>query len=327
LSSTNFDSLVVGGVPWLPGSLAGLVRQPIPGSRVIYVGASAKSTVPDGVMTAATLFGASGALAQLGGRTNMGDIVYVLPGHSESVSAADMGSDTGAASGFSVIGLGVGRQRPAFNWTAAASTWLLDTDGVEIANCILNLCGNTATGALTVTTPITVSGVSCQIVGCHINWGRDADTGCGSTLGAIAVTAGGFKFLSNRCINLDTAGTLAVSLLSINGSDDLIVQGNKITGGTTSTTVGPIHFVTTASLNVDINGNQIENLHASSTKCLTSAVAGVTGYVGYNQFRVQSGIVAETIATTPFLCSFYQNFTSNTDTRNGALDVALGTSA
>lgn len=334
MSATHLSGpLFSGGVMLGVGQITPNQRAVVPGGQVFFVGnypastslkqtfANGNGLTPDSAFSA--LFGANGALAALANRVNCGDIIYVLPGHSESVSAADAASHTGTAAGFSIVGLGTGTMRPAFNWTAAASTWLLDTANVELCNLILNLCGSTATGALTVTTPITVSAAGCRIVDCAINWGQDTDTGCGSTLGAIAVTAADFEFLGNRMVNLDTAGTLAVSGISLNGADNALIRNNYISGGTTSTTVGAIHCVTTASLNVRIQNNYIENRKASSTKALSSAIAGVTGVIAYNSFFVNSGIVAVTTSNLP---PIYQNYTSNTAAKNGALDVGAGTS-
>jgi len=310
-------------------------RGSTPNGRVIYVcsiggkGAGhGNGSKPDAPL--ATVGGTNGALAKLANptaRTFKGDTIVCLPGHVESVSSADYFSDMATASHFSIVGLGMGAARPTFNWTTATSTVLMDQAGFEWVNCNLNLCGNTATGALTVATPITVSAAGCRIADCEINWGQDTDTGCGSTLGAIAVVAGTrFRFENNYCPNLDTAGTLAVSFLSLNGADDAIISGNTIYGGTTVNTVGAIHCVTTASKRIQIVGNVIENLRATSTKAVTSAIASVTGTIANNLARVQSGIVAYTVSGTPFLCTFFNNYTSNTDTKNGALDVGAGTS-
>jgi hypothetical protein len=332
---TNFTGpLLVDGAPLGIGQVSPNQRAIIAGGKTLWVGnypasTSLKSTFRsgNGEEPDAAYSTLAAALLALQNRKNCGDIIYVLPGHIETISAADFYANTGSAEGFSIVSLGSGTMRAVFNWTAAASTWLLDTANVEIANCVLNLCGSSAATTLTVTTPITVSAAGCRIVDCEINWGLDTNTGCGSTLGAIAVVAGTrFNFINNRCINLDTAGTLPVSLLSLNGADLARIVGNIITGGTTSTTVGPVHFVTTASTNVFISNNRIENLKASSTKALTTAIDGVTGTIEYNRFRVQSGIVATTVTTTPFLCSYFQNFTADTDTQNGALDVGAGTS-
>jgi len=311
-------------------------RVPTPGGRILYVGNLAAATSlkesmvpgngssPDEPL--ATLFGANGAMAQLQNRKNVGDIIYVLPGHVESVAVADAASATGSASGFSVIGLGSGTNRPAFNWTAATSTWLLDTSGVELSNLILNFA---VTAATVVATPITVSAANCRIVDCFINWGASTTIGCGSTLGAIAVTAAAdyFDFIGNFCLNLDVAGTAgqAITLLSLNGADFCKLNNNKIFGSTTATTVGAIHFVTTLSRNVEIIGNYIENLIASSTIAISSLIAGVTGFVGYNQLRVNSAISPITVSAN-MSTTLFQNYCADTVNQSGALVVGAGTS-
>lgn len=330
--ASNFDAISIQGAILDPVPKYSGVRGGLPCGRTLYVcsgGGMENGGFGDGTdinAPLATLGGATGGLARLGARTNKGDVIYVLPGHTESVSSADYFSHTGAASGFSVIGLGSGNQRPVFNWTVAGSTWLLDTAGVEVANCRLNLAGADATGTLTVTTPITVSAAGCRIAGCEINWGQSTDNGCGSTLGAIAVVAGTrFEFVNNYCPSLDTAGTLPVSFLSLNGADDALIAGNVIYGGTTATTVGAIHCVTTASLRVRILNNIVQNLVASSTKAISSAVSGVTGTLAGNMLRVNSGILGFTVSANLSVDAF-NNYTNNTVNKNGALDVGAGTS-
>jgi len=324
---SSLTSLVVGGVPiFSGGSPVNLpVRSPQIGGLVIYVGATASQIVGDGVAYCNTLFGTTGALAKLQGRTNRGDIIYLLPGYSESITGADFGVDTGAASGFSVIGLGTGTDRPTLNWTAAASTWLLDTSGVEIANCILNFA---VTAATIVVTPITVSAANCRLIGNYINWGASTTIGCGSTLGAIAVTTAAdyFEFSYNYCNNLDTAGTNAITLLSLNGADFFKMIGNKVFGSTTATTVGPVHFLTTLSSDVEIAWNYIENLIGSSTIALSSAISGVTGVVNYNTFRVNSGIQPVTVSANMSV-TLSQNFCNNTVNKQAAAVLGAGTSA
>lgn len=325
------------GPLFVGGRLVPAVSSASPNARVnafagqtFYVGnlsgtATGDGTTPQGPLS--SLFGAGGALSRLAGRVNMGDTIYIMPGHVESVAAADAASATGAAAGFSVVGLGSGNQRATFNWTAAASTWLLDTAGVELANLILNFA---VTAATVVVTPITVSSPDCRIVDCFINWGASTTIGCGSTLGAIALTtaADRFEFLGNTCLNLDVAGTAgqAICLLSVNGADYLSVKYNKIFGSTTATTVGPIHFLTTLASDVEIVFNYIENLKAASTIAISSAIAGVTGVVSYNQLRINSGIQPITVSAN-MSTTLYQNFACNTVNGNGALVVGAGTSA
>lgn len=326
----------VGGVQvGLPGGTANS-RIPVPGGQVWWVGNYPASTSlkqsfsngngekPDQALS--TLFGADGALAKLQSRINCGDIIYVLPGHVESLTAADAASATAAAAGFSIIGLGSGTIRPTFNWTTAASTWLFDTAGVELANCILNFA---VTAATVVVTPITVSAANCRIVDCFINWGASTTIGCGSTLGAIAVTTAAdyFEFHGNYCLNLDVAGTAgqAITLLSLNGADYFKMYNNEVYGATTATTVGAVHFLTTLSSDVSIGYNYIENLIASSTIALSSAISGVTGRTFRNNFRVNTGIQPITVSAN-MSTTLYENYCANTVNKNGALVVGAGTS-
>lgn len=309
------------------------------GGRVLFVssvgGCEGQQGGPIGTMGAPfpSLFGTSakgyadGALYNLQNRVNKGDVIYILPGHTESVAVADAAVATGTAAGFSIVGLGTGDTRPTFNWTTAASTWLLDTAGVELSNLILNFA---VTAATVVVTPMTVSAKNCRINNCYINWGASTTIGCGSTLGAIAVTTAGdnFEFADNFCNNLDVAGTAgqAITLLSLNGADYCRIVRNKIFGATTATTVGPIHFLTTLSSDVEIMWNYVENLIASSTIAISSAISGVTGTVAYNQLRVNSGIQPITVSAN-MSTSLFQNFANNTVNKNGALVVGAGTSA
>lgn len=305
------------------------IRNPL--ARIIYVrsiGGNGDSTgFGTGVTPQEPYSTLAAAIASIASRTTWGDLIYCLPGHVESVSAADYFSAGLTAANYSIVGLGRGTNRPTFNWTAAASTWLLDTAGVSLNNLILNFA---VTAATVVVTPMTVSAANCSIRNCYINWGISTTIGCGSTLGAIALTTAAdyFEFTGNFCNNLDVAGTTgqAICLLSINGADYMKIVGNKIFGATTVTTVGPIHFLTTLSSDVEIAWNYVENLIASSTIAISSAIAGVTGTIAYNQLRVNSGIQAITVSTN-ISCSLFQNFTNNTVNKNGALTVGSGTSA
>src|SRR5688500_12952960 len=95
-------------------------------------------------------------------RASRGDVVIVLPGHTEKISSADQMSSLGA--GTRIIGAGYGTMRPTFTWTAATSTFLFDVANTSIENCRLFLAGPHAAGtAVTVAAPITVTGASCAI--------------------------------------------------------------------------------------------------------------------------------------------------------------------
>lgn len=252
-----------------------------------------------------------GAITALAGRANKGDVIYVLPGHTESISAADYFSAGTTASYFSVIGLGNGTNRPAFTWTTATSTWLLDTAGVEIVNCRLFLAGAHAAGsALTVAAPITVSGNNCRIVGCEIFWGFDADQIVGD---GIIVTGDGFEFINNKCLAA-TAAVPSNTFLTLTGADDCVIRGNWIEGATDATTRGVVDVETTECLRMIVENNYISNTLANSTIAF-SPLASSTGYVAYNRFFVNSGI----LPITASLLYWYENYIVNGAGEAGAL--------
>lgn len=254
-----------------------------------------------------------GAITALAGRANKGDVIYVLPGHTENISAADYFSAGTTASYFSVIGLGNGSNRPTFTWTTATSTWLFDTAGVELANCVLNMAGPPgATDALTVAAPITVSAADCRIVNCYMTIGVDADQII--TKGIVTTaSADDFVFAGNTVIGATAAE--CTTFLELVGADRARIYDNWIEGATSSTTVGLVRGLTTASLNVRFENNYISNNKASSTIAFTP-LAGSTGLVvANNRFFVNSGI----LPITASLGYWYENYVVNGAGEAGAL--------
>lgn len=61
-----------------------------------------------------------------------GDVVYVMPGHTETIAAA--GSITADIAGVQVIGLGWGTNRPLFTWSATDSTIAVSAASVTFKN-------------------------------------------------------------------------------------------------------------------------------------------------------------------------------------------------
>lgn len=68
---------------------------------------------------------------------NNGDVIYVLPGHAETVSAA-AGIDFDVA-GVKVVGLGAGAARPTITMSAVASTIHFDAIGSHLENVLVKV--------------------------------------------------------------------------------------------------------------------------------------------------------------------------------------------
>jgi len=65
-----------------------------------------------------------------------GDIIFVMPGYTENLSAADA-IDADVA-GISIIGLGNGNLRPTLTYTNAAGEFVIGADDVRVSNIIFN---------------------------------------------------------------------------------------------------------------------------------------------------------------------------------------------
>ncbi len=65
----------------------------------------------------------------------------------------------------------------------------------------------------------------------------------------------------------------------------MVITDNDIACGTTSAAVGPIQNLTTVSTTCDISRNKVQNNAASSTACITWALASSTGWIADNKCR------------------------------------------
>ncbi len=266
------------------------------GGRTMLVHASGASALndlpagfagnPDGFFT--TVTGAGAAC-----RANRGDKIIMLPGHTESIATADAWAGVSVA-GVEIVGLGSGTNRPTLTWTAAGSTMLFDVANMKLRNCNLFLAGAHAAGAaLTVAAPITVSATGCEITDCDIAYGFDADqiVGIGITLGTAATR---FDFSRNNCY-AETAAVPTTTFLRLNGADWFNADDTYIVGPGSSTTIGPVQELTTASLKKRFRRCVFNNTVASSTVSYT-AIAG-TGIFMDCGFVVGTGTLAVTASS------------------------------
>lgn len=278
---------VAGGIRTSLGTLTG------PGGKVVaYVHSSGAAVTDDQEIAKRTLTTLNAALRLC--RANRGDVVMVLPGHTENISVADQMSNLVA--GTRVIGLGNGAARPTFTWTAATSTLLLDVANVTIENCIMNM--DPGTGTVNVAAPITVSAAGCRIIGCQIRMGTDANSKV--TIGLTTTAAADdFEFLNNEVYGATAAE--ATTLIQFVGADRLKFIGNTVVGATSAVGVGVVRFLTTASTDIKVFECIFKNNKASSTAAVTG-MAGVTGEVDYVQMSVLSGGAAAwgTVASLTF---------------------------
>jgi hypothetical protein len=236
------------------------------------------------------------------------DYIFALPGHTENVASAD--AMDSLVAGTQIVGIGDGAGRPAFTWSAAASTFLFDVANVGLHNCILNL--EPGTGTVTVAAPITVSGAGCAITGCLMRFSTDANN---KVTQGFTVTGDDFRFENNICYGA-TAGE-CTAFMDLNAAHRAVLIGNYIAGATSNVAVGLVRFVTAASLNVYLKDNVYINRKALSTCCVTglAAVSGISINESFNYL--------DTASLTPWLTStgimhFHRPSVTNTAGETGS---------
>lgn len=210
-------------------------------------------------------------------RANNDDVIYVMAGHAESLNAAAFIACSTA--GFSIVGLGNGRLRPTFTWTATAATWTVSAANVAISNCVF-----VGEGIDAVTTMFSITADDCTFDSCEFQIGKT------SFVPLLGITITGainrFKFYNNRVHGLAVANCTNFIQI-VGGGDGHEFVGNYIKGNFT-TSLGCINNITTLCTNIFVHRNTFINATASATK-VAVFLTGTTGAITDNRCGIGSG--------------------------------------
>lgn len=203
--------------------------------------------------------------------TAKGDNIILLPGHIETVSAA--GTVTFASkAGINVIGVGNGSLRPTVNFTATASTFLVNAANLYFENILF-------TGGIdAVVSAIVVSAADAWFNNCEY---RDVT---GETVVAILTTAAADRLKITNHTHRGAAGSGPTAAIAIVGGTGIIIDGIYIDG---NFSVGAIDVRTTATTDLQVR-NLIGRTRNAADCLLVDTITGSTGIIGPNLFaRVQ----------------------------------------
>lgn len=200
---------------------------------------------------------------------NNGDVIYVMPGHAESLTA-DSAVDLDVA-GIKVIGLGTGGSRPTFTCTVAAGDFKLAGAGCGwIENLLFLNAVDQSTGLLEVSAP------DWTIKNCDI---RESDSTAAQANVYLITTADANRLhIDGLTINEGGADAGPVSAIDFVGADDLHLENFYIYGNFSTT---PVQMLTTACLRVRIHDGTIWQANAADTG-IVDTVTNSTGFVGPN---------------------------------------------
>lgn len=298
---TNFPNGVSSfGVPIL-GSGSNIIP-PIAGGKVFFVhygtgnNGSGRGTSPtEPLKTLAYAISLT--------RASKGDVIVLMPGHAEDITAA--GTVTVDKAGISIIGVGNGSLRPTFTWTTVdTATFLISANDVLVRNCVFD-----GTGVDAVATMFSISGDDVAIESSRFLM---ADSG-GQAVLAITLATGAdrTRIQGNEFIAPNAGATAAIySVAAVSGT---IIADNHFEGDFAT---AAINNITAAMLLTRVLRNTYYGTNASEP--MLELLTGATGIAAYNvsgcaTFSAGGGYIADGMFK-------FENYLTDTATGSGILD-------
>lgn len=235
---------------------------------------------------------------------NNGDVIFLMAGHAETLSAdSDVDIDV---EGITVIGLGQGSDRPTFTFdTAVTADFKLAAANTVVANLLF------VAGIDALTGPIEVSAADCAILDCEY---RDDDSNNFETTDVVVTTTAadrllidGFRYAHDG----GSGGTQQQAVINIAVVDQVEIRNCFIICDAAN---GPIECA--AATQVAIHNNYLESTHANDV-CITLA-ATTTGLIWENYLAIATDAQTSAITATND-CRLYENYFTNVDGETGAL--------
>ena len=248
--------------------------------------------------------------------SNNGDVIYIKPGHIETLGG--IGVLTLSAAGVTVVGLGNYNSRPKFLMgTAATTTFLVSGANAYITN--LWMVGNFSN----VTTCFNVTAVGCTIDNVRFtNAGTNLDFLACVTASGAANTSDGLQV--SNC-NWSTIDTDDFGLVKIAGNmTDLVVYNNHVV--TASAQVGSAacaNLVNCAAgvvlLNADIGWNRVWNAMPSNEVLVFNDGTTNTGFVHNNYVQCQDTTTTIDLGADVTGLGLFENYVVTTNALSGFL--------
>lgn len=227
---------------------------------------------------------------------NNGDVIFVAPGHTESVVAA-AGINLDVA-GISIIGLGQGENRPKVTFTTAITADMdVGAANIRVENIIF------INGVDNLTAPIDVNAADFQFINCETR-DNDSNYHCDDF---IQTDANANRLYIEGWVHRGDGKTGAQTALSIVGGADIIVIPRWVIGDFAT---AAIENVTTAATNLQVFGSATWPAYLRTTNSadvIFTAVATTTGRVGpYLNARLQDNAANITAAFVGADMEFFQ---------------------
>jgi hypothetical protein len=249
-----------------------------------------------------------------------GDVIYIMPGHSEAMGAAANEVDIDVA-GVTIIGLGNGKNRPLFDYTGdVTGAFAIGADDVILYN--LQFCANVSD----VNEAIEIEAGSEQVTIANCIFFPNAE-GTDEFLECIDGSGGAAsdRTVITGCHFTMGAGA-ANSAICLKDSDYAIIENNVVFG---DYTVACINQVTTASNHIVIRKNLLFNgtiggNAGMNTEPAIELLATTTGFICDNY--IVANLASLPVVIVADDCFLFQNYTSE-DESAAATGALVGTAS
>ena len=237
-------------------------------------------------------------------KASRGDTIMVMPGHTETVSAA--GSIACDVAGVAIVGLGTGSLRPTISFTTAATASItVSAANVTWKNCIFSAA------FADIAEVFVLSAKNLWLEDCDI-------VDSAATLNFLSImdtnttdnACDGFSMLRCKWVTPDTATLAACSIDA--DLDGLYIHDCYMNLGVNSSDLPILAIVATGKdvTNVDIQGNRLIRLNDANPLLITAdTTTANTGVIAYNTVR-HLDTAAELLVTAATNISFTQNLCS-----------------
>jgi len=233
---------------------------------------------------------------------NRGDIIVVMPGHSEVIGAASA-LDVDVA-GVAIIGLGSGTDRPDLNFSATAGT-------VDLAAANVTLYNLTLTADVSaVVVGVNVDAAGCTIDNCEFNLNATGDDFL-TMVDADAVD--GFTFTNNKVYAEDNVAG-AAEAIRLDTATNYVISNNIIMGEFSDGCI--ISEGAAGSLGI-ISDNYLYNADTTGGEVIDLNVAD-TGLIVNNRCGTLFTTAPET-AFDPGSCLCLENYVANSIDESGTI--------
>lgn len=234
---------------------------------------------------------------------NKGDIVYVSPGHTESVIAA--AGMTFSKAGVTYEGIGFGRLRPTITFsTDTAAQMIISGANITFRNFVFDFTGIDA-----IVAAISVTGADVAFEDCDFLTNAAA---AGVVLG-ILTAATATRFRTERCNFMGPAvnsGTTTTACIKHEVGVDYVIRNCYFTGKMTQAILNAtavLRGLIDSNRFVIATGTLAVSVHASSTPFIvnnrinvpsgTTPITAAAGFVAGNVYSAAAGVTAGTAVT------------------------------